>query len=78
MVAVGGAGDYEVLGFEPLVVFAADGDQVVDVGAAVVAVPFLDVVEFAAVYGGVAFEASSVADGYGQALGGVGEALVAA
>lgn len=51
LVVVGRTGNYEVLGFEPLVVFAADGDQVVDVGVAVVAVPLLDFVEFAAVHG---------------------------
>ena len=59
-------------------VFAADGAQVVDVGAAVVAVPLLDLVEFATVQGGTAFEASSGPDRYGEPVCGVGAALLAA
>ena len=44
LVAVGCSADLEVVGFEPFVVPAADSDEVVYVGWAVVAVPFLDVV----------------------------------
>ena len=77
LVAVGGPSDYEVAGFQTLVVTAADGDQVVDIGGATVAVPFSDVVEIASVHGSAAFEASSVADGHGQSLRGIGKALLA-
>ena len=76
MVSVGGGSDYEVFGFEPLVVAAAHGDEVIQIGPATVAVPLLDVVEFAAVHGGSAFEASAVSDGHREPLGGVGEALL--
>ena len=75
-VSIGGAHDDEVLGLEPPVVSSADRDQIVDVGPAAVSVPLLDVVEFAPVHGRAAFEASAVAYGDGQALGGVTEALV--
>lgn len=43
LVAVGGSPDHQVVGFQPFVVPAADGDKVVHVGSAAVAVPFLDV-----------------------------------
>ena len=69
---------YAEVGREPLVVLAADGDEVIDVGGATVAVPFLDVVKIASVHGGAAFEAASVTDRDHEALGCVGEALVAA
>ncbi len=77
LVSVGCFVDLEVLGLYPFVVLVADRDEVVDVGGSVVAVPFLDVVEFAAPHGCAALVASSVADGYGEALGGVAESLVA-
>ena len=76
-VAVGGADDYEVFGFELFVVASADGDQIVYIGGSAVAVPLSDVVEFAAVHRGPALEAAPVADCHRQALGGIGEALVA-
>ena len=78
LVAVGGSSDYEVAGFEPFVVAAAGGDEVGDVGASSVAMPFLHVVEFASVHGSAAFETSPVPNGHRQALGGVRQALLAA
>ncbi len=77
LVAVGGSSDYEVVGFYPFVVAAADGDEVVDVGGSLVAVPLGHVVEFASVHGLAALEAATVPDSYGEALGGVAESLVA-
>ena len=77
MVAVGGSPDYEVVGFEPFVVAAADGYEVIHVGPAAVAVPFLDVVEFASVHGSAAFETSPVPHGHREPLGGVRQALLA-
>ena len=59
-------------------VFTAHGNQVVDVGPAIVSVPFLDVVEFAAVHGSSTLEATAVPDGHGEPLGGIREALFAA
>ena len=44
LVAGGGWCDCEVVGFEPFVVLWADGDEVVDIGSATVAVPFAYVV----------------------------------
>jgi len=70
--------DCEVVGFEPFVVAAADGDEVVDVGGSSVSVPLLHVVEFASVHGCAAFEASPVPDCDSEALGGVTKPLVAA
>ena len=78
LVAVGASPDYEVVGLQPPVVPAADGDKIVDVGSATVAVPFADVVEFASVHRGTAFEASAVSYGNRQSLGCVAEALVPA
>ena len=77
LVVAGGAADYEIVGFDPLVVAAADGYEapsimsIGDVGGVIVAVPFPDVVEFASVHGGSAFEAAAVADGHCEALGGL-------
>ena len=76
LVAVGGSSDYEILGLEPFVVVAADSGEIADVGPATVAVPFLDVVEFASVHGGTALEASAVSDGDCEALGNVAQSLV--
>ena len=59
-------------------VFAADGDQVVDIGSAIVSVPFSDVVKFATVHRSSALEATAVPDSHGESLGGIGEALAAA
>ena len=78
LVAGGVSPDGEVLGFEPFVVAAADGDQVVDVGRATVFMPFLYVVEIASVHGGAALEAASVSRSHREALGSVGQPLVAA
>ena len=60
-----GSANHEVLRFEPFVVAAAYGDQIIDVGGAMVAAPFLDVLEFASMHGGAAFVASP--DPYGTA-----------
>jgi len=60
------------------VVFAADDDETVDAGAAGVAVPYFDVVGVRGGAQGTALEASAVPDGYGEALGCVGEALLVA
>lgn len=57
---------------------AADGDQVVYIGPAAVAVPFPDVMELASVHRGAALEAATVSDSHRQPLGGVGEPLPAA
>ena len=63
--AAGFALYYQVAYFELPVVAAADGYQIVDVGVPAVAVPFLDVVEFAAVHGCPALETAPVPDSYG-------------
>ena len=47
---------------------AVHGDQIVGVGPAGVAVPFLDVAEFASMHGGAVFEVSPVAFGCGAGV----------
>lgn len=76
--AVGFALHYKFEGFKLLVVSAADGYQIVDIGGPAVAAPLLDVVEFAAVHGRPTLETASVPDGDREPLRRIGESLAAA
>ena len=77
--SVGGGSSAElpVVVVEGVVAVVAEGGEVGFVGGAVVGVPFVDVVVFAAVHGFAAQHAAAVAYGDGELLWGAGVAAAA-
>ena len=62
--AVDGSYHLKVFGLQHAMMFAAYGNEVVHIGSSVVAVPFLDVMQFASVHRRPALEASAIPNSY--------------